>query len=106
MTLLLRNAARVSVLTAGSPTLTNVPAVIGVPTAKDQDTYGGSVRHVVLIDPLKDVHDCMPGYTLSILSWGQNAVDPARVYRVIESEPSGGLGLEVQRILIGEWIGR
>jgi hypothetical protein len=98
----------VSTTRGGVAKLSNQRACPGRPTQKDQDTHGGIVKYLILLDPVmvvagtKVLMDTLPGDVLTIQSWTNVPVTTTWPYRVIEADISGGLGLEVMRCLVAE----
>lgn len=94
--------AVVNTFAAGTAKLVNLPVLIAAPQPKDLTQFGGVIHHVVLFNPTDDVR---AGDSLVIVSWGPFTPD-GRTLHIYSAEPSGGLGLEVIRALVGEKVQR
>jgi hypothetical protein len=84
----------------GVATLTAVRAMIGVPSARDQQAHGGIIRYAVLIDPLTALNQCRDGYLLYITSNPPHVVDSTTQYYIYEQNPVGSGGLAAHKLLV------
>lgn len=98
------NNAVISTYAGGVAKLVGVDAMIGIPTALDMAQFGGSIRHLVLLDPRYNgvPTDVQRSDLLQINSWGLFTVDTTKRYFIVQCQLSGGLGIEQYRLIVGD----
>lgn len=82
-------------------TLIDVDATIESPSPLTFQALGGLVKYIIVIDPLANFTDCMPGDILYITSFPPHAIDPTRQYMVLQADPEGGGSIGVCRLAVG-----
>lgn len=88
----------------------NVPKLVGVrgevttPSAKDMATYGGTVRHVLLLSPAYNgvATDILPGDHVQIVARDEFPTVVATRYLVVEAPQVGDASLPLYRAVIAE----